>query len=319
MKNIFFKSTLFSLAFLLFACSDTEKVIDEVFDNTTQGGILRTLESSTDLPIGLTDTGVELLLEVQDAEDGDLSDFIEVYASFRHITGGGANDRDEVLLKTVPNSEWIYGERLPRAIVATTLPELQAALNLGDDDFTGGDRFIIRVELVFKDGRRWSDYNASATVLGNLFFASPFVYNANVICPVPEEWFVGSYLMEKTSPEEDPFFPDFGQAFTTEGQVVNITANGTQRNFEFSYFPNSFAFGQNMNFTFLCGTVEVLGTAAAGTLGCGTGSIGQSTAIPPSTYDLSSDDVVIINLLDFEPDGGCNTGNYPVTLRFTKQ
>lgn len=319
MKNIIFKSTLFSLVFLLFACSDTEKTIDQVFDGTTNGGILRTLESTTELPIGISDAGVELLLEVQDAEDGNLSDFIEVYASFVHITGQGANNRDEVLLKTVPNSDWILGNRLPRAIVTATLPELQAALNLSDDEFTGGDRFVIRVELVFKDGRRWSNHNASATVLGNLFFASPFVYNANVICPVPEDWFVGNYLMQKTSTGEDPFFPQFGQAFSSEGQVVNITANGTQRNFEFAYFPNSFAFGQNMRFTFLCGNVEVLGTAIAGTLGCGGGSIGQATAVPPSTYNLSSDDVVIIDLLDFEPDGGCNTGNYAVTLRFTKQ
>src|SRR5690606_608034 len=195
MKKIFFKSTLFSLVFLLFACSDTEKTIDQVFDDTTNGGILRTLESNLDLPIGLPDTGVELLLEVQDAEDGDLSDFIEVYASFNHVTGGGAHNRDELLLKTVPNSEWIYGERLPRALVTASVPELQTALDLGDDDFTGGDRFVTRVELVFKDGRRWSDYNASATVLGNQFFNSPFVYNANVTCVVPEASFTGSYTV----------------------------------------------------------------------------------------------------------------------------
>lgn len=323
MKNIFFKSTLFSLAFLLFACSDTEKLVDQAFDDTTQGGILRTLESSLDLPIGLTDTGVELLLEVQDAEDGDLSDFIEVYASFIHITGGGANNRDEVLLKTVPNSEWTYDERLPRAFVSATLPELQAALDLGDDDFTGGDRFVIRVELVFKDGRSWSNHNASATVLGNLFFNSPFVYNANVVCPVPEEWFVGSYLMERTSTQEDPFFPTYGQAFSTDGQIVNISANGTARSFDFLYFPDpeGFSADHKLTLTFLCGIVEVLGAPNAGGLACDAGAppIGQATAIPPSTYDLSSDDVVIVNLLDFEPDGGCNTGNYPVTLRFTKQ
>lgn len=319
MKNIFLKSTIFSLAFLLFACSDTEKLIDQVFDDTTTGGVLRTLESSLDLPIGLADSGVELLLEVQDDEDGDLSESVEVYASFLHITGGGENNRDEVLLKTIPNSAWIYGNRLPRALVTASLPELQAALNLGDDDFTGGDRFVIRVELVFKDGRRWSNFNASQSVLGNPFLSSPFVYNANVVCPVPEEWFVGSYLMERTSTEEDPFFPDFGQAFSEDGQIVNISANGTQRVFEFSYFPNSFDFGQVMTFTFVCGNIQVLGTSAAGTLGCGDGSIGQATANPPSTYDLSSDDVVIVNLLDFEPDAGCDTGNYPVTLRFTKQ
>lgn len=319
MKNIFLKLTLFSFVFLLFSCSDAEEVVDVVIDGTTQGGVLRTLESSTELPIGLADAELELLLEVQDAEDGNLSDFIEVYASFIHITGSGANDRDEVLLKTVPNSTWNFEGRLPTAVVSTNLNELQTALNLGNNDFTGGDRFVIRVELVFKDGRRWSNNNASPTVLGNLFFASPFVYNANVICPIPEDYFVGSYLMERTSTVEDPFFPAFGQAFSTDGQIVTITANGTERNFGFSYFPTGFAFGQNMKLTFLCGNIEVLGTSAGGALGCGGGSIGQATAVIPSQYDLSNDTVVIVDLLDFEPDAGCDTGNYAVTLRFTKQ
>jgi len=331
MKNIFFKSTLFTIVLLFFACSDTDNlVIDNVTDNTTSGGILRTLEESTDLPIGLPDSAVHLLLEIQDAEDGNLSDKINVYASFTDIVNAGTNNRDEVLMGTIPSSAFILGNRLPQAEVNVTLVELQTALNLTSDDFTGGDRFVIRVELVFKDGRRWSNDNSSQTVLGNLFLNSPFVYDANVICPVPEDYLVGNYLMEKTSAEEDPFFPAFGQAFSSTGQIVNITASGSQRNFEFSYYPDplgtqtgqtdpGFASSYNMKLTFLCGNIEALGTIMTGSLGCGSGSIGQKNAIPPSQYDLSNDTVVIVNILDFEPDGGCDTGNYPVTLRFTKQ
>lgn len=180
MKNIFLKSTVFSLALLLFSCSDNDKLIDQVFDDTTSGGILRTLEASLNLSLSTPEEGLELLLEVQDDEDGELSDFIEVHASFVHITGGGANDRDEVLLKTIPNSAWIYGNRLPRAIVTSNLQELQTALNLNSGDYNAGDRFIVRLELVFKDGRRWSNHNASQTVLGNSFLNTPFIYNSNV-------------------------------------------------------------------------------------------------------------------------------------------
>jgi hypothetical protein len=181
MKNIFLKSTMFSMIFLLFACSDTEVLTDEVLDGTTTGGILRTLESQTLLSLSSPEEGFELLLEIQDEEDGNLSDFIEVYARYNHITGGGANNRDETLIKTIPNSAFILGNRLPRAIVETNLAELESALNLTPAEYGVGDRFIVRVELVFKDGRRWSNFNTSSTVLGNLFFASPFVYNANVV------------------------------------------------------------------------------------------------------------------------------------------
>lgn len=166
---------------LFFSCSENDTTVDFVLDNVESGGILRTLEVSPTLSISDPEESFELLLEVQDEENGDLSDFIEVYASFSHLTGGGVNDRDELLLKTVANSEWMYGERLPRALVTATLPELEAALDLDNGDYSSGDRFVIRVELVFKDGRRWSDYNASSTLLGNQFFNTPFVYNANVV------------------------------------------------------------------------------------------------------------------------------------------
>ncbi|GGD88032.1 hypothetical protein [Planktosalinus lacus] len=315
MKNIFLKSTLFSLVFLFFACSDTDVITDQVFEDTTTGGILRTLESTTDLPIGLADTGVELLLEVQDEEDGDLSDFIEVYASFRHITGGGANDRDEVLLKTVPNSEWTYGERLPRALVTATLPELQAALSLGDDDFTGGDRFIIRVELVFKDGRRFSDYNSSATVLGNLFFASPFVYNANVTCVVPEESFLGSYTVTAAGPGVN------GLQVWEVGTVVTLVAEGgpTRRSFDIQHIPSA-GVGQDPTtfaFDLVCGNVNIAANQSTG-LQCTSGLFyGPAPSGNTGSYNAGDDSSITFIFTD-NAEGDCDEAPQNVTATLTK-
>jgi hypothetical protein len=315
MKNIFFKSSLFSLVFLLFACSDTEKTVDQVFDGTTQGGILRTLESSLDLPIGLTDVGVELLLEVQDAEDGDLSDFIEVYASFAHITGGGANDRDEVLLKTVPNSDWIYGERLPRALVTASLPELQAALNLDENDFTGGDRFVIRVELVFKDGRRWSNHNASATVLGNLFFSSPFVYNANVTCVVPEGSFTGSYTVT------DAGAGVLGFQVWEVGTVVTMVADGgpTRRSFDIQHIPSA-GVGQpaaNFAFDLVCGNVNIVANQGTG-LQCSSGLFyGPAPSGQTGNYNAGDDSVITFVFTD-NAGSDCGEGPTDVFATLTK-
>lgn len=315
MKKIFFKSTLFSLVFLLFACSDTEKTIDQVFDDTTNGGILRTLESNLDLPIGLPDTGVELLLEVQDAEDGDLSDFIEVYASFNHVTGGGANNRDELLLKTVPNSEWIYGERLPRALVTASLPELQTALDLGDDDFTGGDRFVIRVELVFKDGRRWSDYNASATVLGNQFFNSPFVYNANVTCVVPEGSFTGSYTVTQAGAGVLDF------PVWEVGTVVTMVAEGgpTRRSFDIVHIPSA-GVGQpatTFAFDLVCGSVNILPNQNTG-LQCTTGLFyGPAPSGNTGTYNAGDDSVITFVFTD-NSESDCDEAPRNITATLTK-
>ncbi len=315
MKNIFLKSTIFSLVFLFFACSDTDVTTDQVFEDTTTGGILRTLESTTDLPIGLADTGVELLLEVQDEEDGDLSDFIEVYASFRHITGGGANDRDEVLLKTVPNSEWTYGERLPRALVTATLPELQAALSLGDDDFTGGDRFIIRVELVFKDGRRFSDYNSSATVLGNLFFASPFVYNANVTCVVPEESFLGSYTVTAAGPGVN------GLQVWEVGTVVTLVAEGgpTRRSFDIQHIPSAGVNQDPTTFAFdlVCGNVNIVSNQSTG-LQCTSGLFyGPAPSGNTGSYNAGDDSSITFVFTD-NAEGDCDEAPQNVTATLTK-
>jgi len=316
MKNTFLKLSIFSFAFLLFACSDTDKVIDDVFDNTTSGGILRTLESSTDLPIGLADSGVELLLEIQDEEDGNLSDRINVYASFRHITGAGANDRDEALLKTITSDQFILGERLPRALVTASLPELQALLNLGDDDFTGGDRFIIRVELVFKDGRTWSNNNASQSVLGNSFFASPFVYDANVVCPVPEGSFTGSYTVTSAGAGV------LGLQVWEEGTVVTMIAEGgpTRRSFEIVHIPSA-GVGQPPSifaFDLVCGNVNIVANQGTN-LQCSGNPLlyGPAPSGQTGSYNAGDDSVITFIFTD-NAGGACDEGPQNVTATLTK-
>ncbi len=316
MKNTFLKLSIFSVAFLLFACSDTEKVIDNVNDDTTSGGILRTLESSTDLPIGLADTGVELLLEIQDEEDGDLSDRINVYASFEHVTGGGANDRDEVLLKTITNDQFILGERLPRALVTTNLPELQALLNLGDDDFTGGDRFVIRVELVFKDGRTWSNNNASQSVLGNAFFSSPFVYDANVTCVVPEGSFTGSYTVTSAGPGV------LGFQVWEEGTVVTLVADGgpTRRSFDIVHIPSAGAGQPASNFAFdlVCGNVNIVANQPTN-LACSGVSLvyGPAPSGETGNYNAGDDSVITFVFTD-NSNSACGEGPVDITATLTK-
>ncbi len=235
MKNIFLKSTLFSLVFLLFACSDTDVLIDQVFDDTTTGGILRTLERNTDIEYNDPNTVLSYLLEIQDAEDGNLSDRVEVYASFVDNENNGENNRDEVLLTTITNSEFILGERLPRVSYEIGISELENALSMTTEDYTGGDVFPIRFELVFKDGRRWSDYNASSTLLGNQFFNSPFVYNSNVVCPFNEQSLAGEHTFVTTN----MFIPGTNPCGgTVTGSVI---WGGT--NTEGSYTTSDFSFG----------------------------------------------------------------------------
>ena len=189
-------STLAGAALLFTACSEGDKVIDDIFDSETRGAVLRTVEILSDeIPIGQTDSSFGVVLEVQDQEGGTLVEFVEVYLGFRDNTveaGGTDLDRDQSLIETIDSSTFTVGEfGYPRFTYEITLPEMLSALGLGDTDVDGGDQFEIRFELVLTDGRTYSFDDNTGTLTGS-FFSSPFLYTPTVVCPptppTPGDW-----------------------------------------------------------------------------------------------------------------------------------
>ncbi|MEX2350139.1 MAG: DUF1735 domain-containing protein [Flavobacteriaceae bacterium] len=179
----------------------------------------------------------------------------------------------------------------------------------GIDVSLSTDPVLLVLDLVSINGGVVSDNSITVSVL--------------VVCPIPNGWFTGAYTMEQISSQQDPFFPTYGEAF--ESQTVNVNqVTSTVREFNFSFFPTGFDVASTMTFTFDCGTIRARGLPQGGGLSCDGGAtdpISQATS-PNATYaeaDLENDDVVIVEILNFEPDGGCGTGSYPVTLQFTKQ
>ncbi len=151
---------------------------------------------------------------------------------------------------------------------------------------------------------------------GGVGSPTPYTLSVLEVCPVPSDFFTGTYLMEQQSGSAP-----FGLGFVFGTQTVEIESDGLFRNFNFSYAPAAFNSPYTMEFLLDCNQIFVTGNIQPGngTLGCGTGSIGQSTAAIPGTYDVNvGDDVITVNVKDFEPDGGCGT-NYEAVLRFTKQ
>lgn len=316
MKKIFKILTVFTFTMLLVqSCSKDDKIIDEVFDGVTNGAILRVIDVvSGDVALGDANARFEILVEEQDNQNGALFQQIDMYADFQ----GGTKS----FIKTIDASTFttFADTGLPRGTVMATVNELATATGVDPSTLNGGDVFNIHLDLVLTDGRVFNADNTGANVAGGAFYNSPFLFASNVVCLVPDDYMVGNYTILRTSTQEDPFFPNYGQAFSSSNaQPVTIAAAGVDRVYEFSYFPDSFAFGQTMTLSFVCGEIQVLGTATAGTLGCGGGSIQQATAPTPTAYNLADDNVIDIDMLDFEPDAGCGTGNYPVTLRHTKQ
>jgi|AntRauTorckE5430_2_1112549.scaffolds.fasta_scaffold03409_2 hypothetical protein len=321
MKALLSKISLFLILVLIIGCSDTDKPIDALGEGTTRGTVLKTVEDETSLEfnVGVANL-VTIAAEVIDQRGQDFEK-VDVFVSFvdnnfdENDPENADGSKEEVLFGSLNSEDFDTSGEYPKLNFEFTEVDLNNTLGITGDDYTGGDRFNVRLELVMTDGRIFTSTNANNVVTGGPFFRSPFQYDVNVTCFIPDDYLVGEYLMERISDQESPF----GDSITQEGEVVTITKNGADRSFEFVYFPGAFDFGQIMTLSLICNEIFISSSAVGGTLGCGDGSIGQSTPDIPSTYDIENDTELIVEILDFEPDAGCGTGSYPVTLRFTKQ
>ncbi|MBZ9651509.1 hypothetical protein [Psychroflexus montanilacus] len=320
MKTLLSKISLVAALAFMVGCSDTDRPIDELFDGTTRGTVLKTVESETSLEFNV---GVENLVtiaaEVIDQRGQDFEK-VDVFMSFRdNNPEDGDESRDEALFTTINPGDFDNSGEYPKLNLQFTEVDVNNFFDLTEEDYTGGDRFNVRLELVMNDGRVFTSTNANNVVTGGPFFRSPFQYNINVTCFIPEDYFVGEYTVEQISEQQNPFFGGNGPAFDSEPQTVNIERSGAQRIFTYNYFPESFASEITITLDLICGEIFVQGTGSGLACAAGAPAIGQSSPEVPSTFDLENDQEILLDLLDFEPDGDCGTGGYLVNLRFTKQ
>lgn len=203
---------------LFFSCTEADNVIDEVFEETQRGAILRTLQvTSNELPIGISDAAFSVDLEIQDEENGELVETIDVYVGFRDNTieeGGTDLSKAQVMVGSIPSSSFEQGPILPRTSYSLGLTEMLSALSLSEDNVDGGDEFTVRFELVLSDGRRYSLAENSATLTGS-FFASPFQYTATVVCP-PTAPTPGTWIFNTTDAYGDSW----------NGASLNVSLDG---------------------------------------------------------------------------------------------
>lgn len=225
MRKINFKTCfpLVGMVGLLFtACEDGDKVFDQIVEGETRGAILRTVNViSNEIPIGNADSNFAVELELQDQENGALSQSVEVWVSFNDNSiaeGGNDLSTDEVLAETLDVSSFSIGELgLPRFSYTITLPTLTSLLPIADADVDGSDTFTVRFEIVMADGRRYSAADNSGTLTGS-YFSSPFAYSATVVCP-PKPPTPGVWTVNMTDSFGDGWQTDDGNG----GSGITIT------------------------------------------------------------------------------------------------
>ena len=183
MKNIF--KVIMSLVLIVSvnSCSNSNNVIDEVLEYET-GAVLRTIEViSNTLNSSDPSSMFAVTVEEQDGEDGGLFAAVNVHVTLRDLTpGNGTSVANDVLVKSIPASEFTPGPHgLPRGTVSVTYGEAFSATGLSASDIEPGDLFVFVLKLELTDGRVYDDTNAGGSITGG-FFASPFRYNALILC-----------------------------------------------------------------------------------------------------------------------------------------
>lgn len=233
-----------TLVLALGACSSDDATIgQDVLNTVERGAVLRTinLESGTYNAFDPT-SEFSLVFQEQDIEDGGLMESVDVFVSFQRSTGESFTPvGSELLLKTIEASEFTIDEfKLPRTSLKITLSQITTALSLTSSDFTGGDRFVIRLALNLTDGRTITFTDVASNVASSSFFRSPYRYFANVACiplaPVP-----GLYRFELVDDYGDGWDGAF-MTVTIDGVPTVITATGSGTTFEFTIAPGTTSF-----------------------------------------------------------------------------
>ncbi len=199
MKNSFIKLIALTLVLVLGSCADSDNAIDNLLDQTTSGGFLRTIElngvviqsgipfNSAGVTLGSDNSQFRLVLEAQDNKKGAELAKIDVFLRYINNSGGTKPTTDEVFWKSYQPTDLVAGPiGLPRLNFITTLGEIRQALAVAADQYDGGDQFEVVFKYVMKDGRVFSWNNSNSNVVGGVYIRSPFKYTLNVQCPITE-------------------------------------------------------------------------------------------------------------------------------------
>ena len=224
MKRIFKLTTFAAITSVFIGCSSDDKIIDQVFDDTTRGAILRTVTSAgSELDLQEPGSSFSVTVEVEDNKGGALLESVDVLLSFDDRTpDNGTNDVDEIAFANIPASAFTTGSfGLPVTTFTGSIDDFAPALGLSDTQYTGGDRVIVRFVLNLTDGRSFTNTDANGGILGGSFFRSPYRYVISLVgCP-PRP---GVYTIEMT----DSYGDGWQTTTANSGPGLTVTVDGVQ-------------------------------------------------------------------------------------------
>jgi len=290
MKTLINKLLAIFAITLLISCEAEDKVIDQVFQETKNGAILREVSNDGlfDLFDSPSNSKVTVVLEYQDNNGSSLDNIKNVSMTISYTDATDpTNNVLNVPMGTVAG--WAIDNTfgLPRATVEYTFAD---ALSLTGVDFSnveGGDRFTVDFKLESTEGTFGpNDANGNIGAVGG-WYSSPYRVGKSVVCLVDDSFATGKYQLAASA--------DFFGVSTFSSEVTLVKDGEVGRKFVTDYIPAyGFLLERNFIFDLVCG--ETLAKSGTSGLACSGVSIEWSS--PKSklagTFDPEDDSVITI-------------------------
>jgi hypothetical protein len=315
------------LVLILVGCDDDEKAIEAVTENIERGAVLRTLSlNNTNFLVGDATGVFSVSLEEQDIQDGDLMERVDIYARFIDNTpeNGGSNSVEAKVRTLLPDDFADGPLGLPRTTLEIPITQLMEATSMSMGQMLCKDQFIVRLDIHLKDGRNFTEGDGSSWIIGlGSSFSSPYNYTINIVEPIEDQLFTGTYLIENVV--RGPFGVTFvtDQSLTVE---VIVGHSPNVRLFETYYAAAHILAEQPKFFEFTVACDEIVFaknqfTSFEGYCTFSSPPILIGPGIPNGAVNPIDDSVFELNVTEgyLGFDGGCGFGTVVSELKFSKQ
>lgn len=300
--------------------------LDETLANT--GAFLRVLsvESSGFDVADLATASYSFTGELQDVNNGADVDRVEFYVSYVSADRATTIAEPASPITSVNSGSFTTREAsgLPSTSFTIALNDILSYLSLPLANLNLGDNFEIRWVLVMKDGKEYTNTDASPAVTGG-FYLSPYFARASVVQGISTTIFVGDYQLTQNGPgsvlfgQSTVFGPD---PITLEVDPSN-TLNGRIAR-DVCYLPAFGCFNSDIPFTFFRKQDFNAFTAADNwvsfpgnvdpSVGCGIGLIfGAVQDEAKSNFDVNDDSTFDFTIND---NRNADCGGNPTEVNF---
>lgn len=307
------------------SCEYDGKATEIVENGRVIGAYIRTTDvQNVVFPVNDTQSVFDVGLEIKDELNGRLFETIEVFLQFKDNTPeNGQSTTIEELYKTlVPSSFKIGPFDLPQTRLSFSYQDALDFFDLPHNSVHCKDQFLVRLQINLPNGLSFTIGDSSSTIIAfDDFWSSPFGYTINIVEPVDDALFTGTYTLESIL--DGPLGPTFefaGQDKVTiyKGHSTNVRemklfhrlgdAHLGNRTYRFTIACDEIIMGKNL----LSSKVGFCNQLPAILLGPG------DENAPVNDQDDSVFELWFVEgYLGF--DGNCGFGTAPSRYRFSKQ